>query len=172
MSEFERLTSKSEVFDGVTLKGLCESCGESGCNEFCEDLQDKECKGCPVQESFHRLSAYENSGLSPSEVADLAKAKAEGRLIELPCSVGESYYGVCQEVHHVKGKWKTERWVETGEVLGFNIVAELSTTEAEVKQHQRNIDEHSEYWFTGENAKDEAEAILKKLETGGGSNAV
>ena len=113
--------------------------------------------------SFERLARYEETGLSLSEVAELAQAKAEGRLIVLPCKVGESYYGICQEIQHSKGKWKTERWVEAGEILKFHITAELSTTEAEVKRHQRDIDEHSDFWFTGENAKAEAEAVLKQL---------
>lgn len=118
-----------------------------------------------IRESWERLAEYEDSGLSPSEVSELAQAKAEGRLMVLPCKVGESYYGICQEIRHIKGKWKTERWVEIGEVLKFNTCVEVSTTEAEVKQHQRNIDEHSEYWFTGENAKAVAEAALKQLES-------
>ena len=94
----------------------------------------------------------------------LVIACKEGKLLELPCKVGEIYYGICQEVRHIKGKWKTERWVETGKILRFHITAELSTTEAEVKQHQRDIEEHSNYWFTGDSAKAKAEAELKKLE--------
>lgn len=94
----------------------------------------------------------------------LVIAHKEGRLIVLPCKIGESYYGICQEIHHIKGKWKAKQWVETGEILNFHITAELSTTEVEVKQHQRDIDEHSEYWFTGEDAKDRAEKALKVIE--------
>lgn len=41
-----------------------------------------------TQEMLERLYEYENSGLSPEEVQELAKAKAEGRLVELPtCNV-------------------------------------------------------------------------------------
>ena len=65
----------------------------------------------------------------------------------------------------MKGKWKTERWIETGKILNFHITAELSTTEAEVKRHRRDIEEHSEYWFTGEGAKEKAEAELKWIES-------
>jgi len=36
-----------------------------------------------------RLAAYEDSGLSPDEVQELAKAKADGRLVVLPVKVGE-----------------------------------------------------------------------------------
>lgn len=33
------------------------------------------------------LAAYEDTGLSPEEVAELAKAKEDGRLVVLPCKV-------------------------------------------------------------------------------------
>ena len=39
-----------------------------------------------------RLAAYEDTGLSPNEVQELAKAKAEGRLVVLPCKVGDAVY--------------------------------------------------------------------------------
>ena len=35
-----------------------------------------------IMDSFDRLAAYEDSGLSPEEVQELAKAKADGRLVE------------------------------------------------------------------------------------------
>lgn len=37
----------------------------------------------------NRLAAYEDSGLSPEEVQELAEAKADGRLVVLPCKVGD-----------------------------------------------------------------------------------
>ena len=36
-----------------------------------------------------RLAAYEDSNLSPEEVLELAKAKADGRLVVLPCKAGD-----------------------------------------------------------------------------------
>jgi hypothetical protein len=39
-----------------------------------------------------KLAAYEDSGLSPEEVQELAKAKADGRLVVLPCKVGDTVY--------------------------------------------------------------------------------
>jgi len=36
-----------------------------------------------LTEISNRLAAYEDSGLSPDEVQELAKAKAEGRLVEV-----------------------------------------------------------------------------------------
>jgi len=34
-----------------------------------------------------KLAAYEDSQMTPEEVQSLAKAKAEGRLVVLPCKV-------------------------------------------------------------------------------------
>jgi hypothetical protein len=45
-----------------------------------------------TQEMLERLYEYENSNLSPEEVQSLAQAKAEGRLVVLPCKVGDSIY--------------------------------------------------------------------------------
>ena len=42
--------------------------------------------------SADRLAAYEDSELSPEEVHELAKAKADGRLVVLPCKVGDTVY--------------------------------------------------------------------------------
>lgn len=158
MSEFERLTKK---FGNKTVLPMLPM-SEIQCFQ---DLDDFHKVRREIETKIIRLSEYEDSGVSPSDVSELAQAKADGRLIVLPCKVGESYYGICQEMHHAKRKWKAQRWVETGEILNFHITAELSTTEAEVKQHQRDIDEHSKYWFTGENAKADANAALKRIES-------
>jgi hypothetical protein len=40
-----------------------------------------------ILDCFDRLAAYEDTGLSPEEVAELAKAKEDGRLVVLPCKV-------------------------------------------------------------------------------------
>ena len=49
---------------------------------------------CLIGEVVDRLAAYEDSGLSPEEVQELAKAKAEGRLIVLPCKVGDAVWKI------------------------------------------------------------------------------
>jgi len=41
-----------------------------------------------------KLGEYINSGLSPEEVQELAKAKADGRLVELPCKVGDTVWKI------------------------------------------------------------------------------
>ena len=42
----------------------------------------------------NRLAAYEDSGLSPEEVQKMARAKVEGRLMELPCKVGDAVWKI------------------------------------------------------------------------------
>ena len=39
-----------------------------------------------------RLAEYEDSGLSPEEVQELAQAKAEGRLVVLPCKTEDTVF--------------------------------------------------------------------------------
>ena len=47
-----------------------------------------------LTEAVNRLAAYEDIGLSPEEVQELAKAKADGRLVVLPCKVGETIWKI------------------------------------------------------------------------------
>lgn len=42
-----------------------------------------------VEKAVDRLAEYEDSNLTPAEVVELAQAKADGRLIVLPCKVGD-----------------------------------------------------------------------------------
>lgn len=41
-----------------------------------------------VTDALNRLAAYEDTGLTPAEVAELARVKADGRLVVLPCKPG------------------------------------------------------------------------------------
>ncbi|HCA31191.1 MAG TPA: hypothetical protein DEP23_17400 [Ruminococcaceae bacterium] len=40
----------------------------------------------------HKLGQYEDTGLTPAEVAELAQAKADGRVVVLPCKRGDMVY--------------------------------------------------------------------------------
>lgn len=51
----------------------------------------------PAQEAIDRLAAYEDSGLSPEQVQELAQAKAEGKLVVLPCKIDEKVYRYCND---------------------------------------------------------------------------
>jgi hypothetical protein len=55
-----------------------------------------------VGKAINRLAAYEDSGLTPEEVQELAQAKADGRLVVLPCKMGDNVYFLLQELD---GKW-------------------------------------------------------------------
>ena len=39
-----------------------------------------------------KLSAYEDTGITPERVAELAQAERDGRLVVLPCAVGSIVY--------------------------------------------------------------------------------
>jgi len=54
-----------------------------------------------------RLAAYEDSGLSPEEVQELAKAKAEGRLVMLPPPEESDYEGLKVKYRVYKAKDNT-----------------------------------------------------------------
>lgn len=64
----DRLTTISLITGLPTLCEFVESCGESACSEACEDFGNTNCIGCPVQEAFTKLTAYEDAGLTVKEV--------------------------------------------------------------------------------------------------------
>jgi hypothetical protein len=52
--------------------------------------------GVAIFEVLERLAAYEDTGLTPAEVAELAEAKKDGRLVVLPCKVGTRVWIISQ----------------------------------------------------------------------------
>ena len=57
-----------------------------------------------TEERFLKLAAYEDTGFEPEQIAEYlnatdeyVKASEEGRLIVLPCKVGDTVYRVCHE---------------------------------------------------------------------------
>ena len=94
------------------------------------------------------------------ELIELVQAKADGRLVVLPCKVGDTYSGICREIVPDKKGWKTKEWIETGAVVRFIVTAEL-TAEKVGYNHQRNIDEVGEVWFVGEGHHEAAEKTLR-----------
>ena len=56
------------------------------------DLIEKKSDFDGLTEAINRLAAYEDSGLSPEEVQEIAKAKADGRVMMLPCKPGDKVY--------------------------------------------------------------------------------
>ncbi len=45
-----------------------------------------------LDKAIDRLAAYEDTGLTPEEVMGLDQAKQDGRLVVLPCKVGDTVY--------------------------------------------------------------------------------
>ena len=76
----------------------------------------------------NRLAAYEDSGLSPEEVQKMALAKAEGRLVVLPCKVGDIVYADCYgdiigcEVHQIEMRTgKPTQYIARGDDEGYGV---------------------------------------------------
>lgn len=61
------------------------------CKEVCRNQGENGCTDCPIAKAFDRLAAYEETWLEPEE---LAQAKKEGRLVVLPCKVGDKLYDI------------------------------------------------------------------------------
>ena len=76
---FERLTHRSKY--GIAYTKI--AANESNMVDVGE---------CYTGRIIDRLAAYEDSGLSPEEVRELAKAKVDGRLAIMPCKVGDTVY--------------------------------------------------------------------------------
>ena len=73
----------------------------------------------------HKLGKYEDTGKTPKEVQAWADAEKDGRLIVLPCKVGDTVYMIferncsqCWEIHKyideakVTGFWISEKWLQ------------------------------------------------------------
>lgn len=70
----ERLTEN--VLGNIQLK----ACGNDFCKETCaEHDEEKSCNNCPIQKAFEKLAEYED-------------LEEQGRLLKLPCSVGDTVY--------------------------------------------------------------------------------
>lgn len=47
------------------------------CEYICQGREDCGCDGCPIMEAFEKLSAYEDTGMTPEEVMQI-KASCGG----------------------------------------------------------------------------------------------
>lgn len=50
-----------------------------------------------VTEALNRLAAYEDTRLEPERVAELAQAEKDGRLVVLPCKVGDTVWRIIDD---------------------------------------------------------------------------
>ena len=111
-----------------------EMCGQDNyCKRGCHD-QGGCTKGCIVPRIYGRLAAYEDTGLEPQDIIsavdmskiacalhelnaykdlgpidhirDLIKAEQDGRLVVLPCKVGDTVYQIdAERVYESEVKW-------------------------------------------------------------------
>lgn len=104
------------------------------------------------------------SDIPYGELEALCEAYKDGRVVVLPCKVGDTYTGICREIVPAKKKkvWETKAWLDSGVVIGFKVTAEL-TAEKAGYNHKRDIEEIGKAWFIGERAREEAEAKLKEI---------
>ena len=87
-------------------------CCDCEFREVCPDMEpDDVTDGNMGENIMNRLAAYEGTGLTPEEVAELAQAKADGRCVVLPCRVGGTVwdeFGMAWEItqveHHMNGR--------------------------------------------------------------------
>jgi hypothetical protein len=61
----------------------------------------------PIAEALNKLQQYEDTGLQPEEVAELAKLKESGRLKVLPCAVGDTIWEI--RTNYPKGRYSDLR---------------------------------------------------------------
>lgn len=85
----ERLTRANEerFCQGIPCHFYGEPNGCNAPNGYCDSY-------CYFTSIADRLASYEDTGLTPEEVAKLAEAKADGRLVELPCKIGADVYTI------------------------------------------------------------------------------
>jgi hypothetical protein len=128
----ERLTAEG-------TNGQLYACGMSLCSDG-EIL----CSNCPYQkEANARLAAYENTGLTPERVAELAEADRDKRLMVMPCRIikGTTVY--------VPGMLSQR--IETAEITGVSILTD---------QGFMSLMRYGETWFA---TRAEAEAAQERM---------
>ena len=87
---------KYEPRDGrLTMERLTERIagitGLKACYEGCDHL-DNGCDCVRIRGALIKLSRYEDTGLTPERCAELAAADRDGRVVVLPCKVGDTVY--------------------------------------------------------------------------------
>lgn len=93
---------------------------KSICEHLEDMLDDRECHGEMTGYQTKALEAVikmlKDTDLTPEEVAELAKVKQEGRLIALPCKVGDTVYfaipGCKISDAKVTGFWIADKWLQ------------------------------------------------------------
>ena len=82
----ERLTKIDGIGENECIKCFDCDAEKAGTNlehcGYCDHWQD----------IIDRLASYEDTGLTPEEITKLAQAKADGRLVEMPCKINDTIW--------------------------------------------------------------------------------
>lgn len=63
----------------------------------------KSCEKCNIVEMYKKLAAYEDIGLEPEELQELAEYKRNNRIYLLPCAIGSKVYMIIQRMNDLTG---------------------------------------------------------------------
>ena len=125
------------------------------CREVCRNQGENGCTDCPIAKAFDRLAAYEETGLEPEE---LAQAEKEGRLVVLPCSIGDP-------VFMGTGRYKITGYEE--DVCDGFYIGRDGVLQVKAQNYNGN---HGTYGVIGQTAELTREAAEAALDAMGGEN--
>lgn len=111
--------------------------------------------GAPLSNAIARLAAYEETGLEPEE---LAQAEKEGRLVVLPCSIGDP-------VFMGTGRYKITGYEE--DVCDGFYIGRDGVLQVKAQNYNGN---HGTYGVIGQTAELTREAAEAALDAMGGEN--
>ena len=118
--------------------------------DFAFDMPQHDWSG--LQEMFDRLAAYEETGLEPEE---LAQAKKEGRLVVLPCSIGDP-------VFMGTGRYKITGYEE--DVCDGFYIGRDGVLQVKAQNYNGNHGTYGVIGQTAELTREAAEAALEEME--------
>ena len=128
------------------------------CREVCRNQGENGCTDCPIAKAFDRLAAYEETGLEPEE---LAQAKKKGRLVVLPCSIGDP-------VFMGTGRYKITGYEE--DVCDGFYIGRDGVLQVKAQNYNGNHGTYGVIGQTAELTREAAEAALKEKEADHESN--
>jgi len=122
------------------------------CREVCRNQGENGCTDCPIAKAFDRLAAYEETGLEPEE---LAQAKKKGRLVVLPCSIGDP-------VFMGTGRYKITGYEE--DVCDGFYIGRDGVLQVKAQNYNGNHGTYGVIGQTAELTREAAEAALEEME--------
>ena len=108
--------------------------------------------GAPLSNAIARLAAYEETGLEPEE---LAQAKKKGRLVVLPCSIGDP-------VFMGTGRYKITGYEE--DVCDGFYIGRDGVLQVKAQNYNGNHGTYGVIGQTAELTREAAEAALEEME--------